>query len=167
MVDTTPLVFTGIHVPSIPAHLSEGNELLAGLPAKTSRIVIIDDNAGDVFLMEESLREHQVDSEVTVVSNGEEAITLFERIGQDPGRPRPHLVLLDLNLPKQPGHRVLERIRCSRCCPTVPVVIVTSSDSETDLAENRRLGATAYFRKPNNLDSFMKLGALVKTLLAS
>ncbi len=128
-------------------------------------ILIVEDNPGDVFIMEEALREHNVDCAVTILSNGEEAIYFFDRLELDSTETYPNLVLLDLNLPKVSGHSVLSRIRASLRCPSLPVVMVSSSEAQADLFENRRLGATAYFRKPSNLEDFMKLGALVNSLL--
>ena len=128
-------------------------------------IVIIEDNPGDVFIMEEALREHNLPAAVAVLSNGEEALRFFDRLEHDLTASCPDIVLLDLNLPKHSGHQVLARIRGSGRCSSVPVVIVSSSEAETDLAENRRLGATAYFKKPSRLDDFMKLGVLVSSLL--
>ncbi len=153
-------------IASLPASPGQEEENIAAHRAPKPRIVIVDDNAGDVFLMEESLREHRLDCDVVVLSNGEDAIAMLDGIDQDRSVRCPDLILLDLNLPKQPGHKVLEQIRRSPRCHSVPVLIVTSSESETDLAENQRLGATAYFRKPSDLDSFMKLGGIARMLLA-
>lgn len=83
----------------------------------------------------------------------------------DEALPRPDVVLLDLNLPRKGGTRVLERIRLSRNCARVPVVIVTSSDSPQDKAQASRLGATKYFQKPLDLMQFMKIGPLVREIL--
>ena len=75
--------------------------------------------------------------------------------------PRPDIVLLDLNLPRVSGHVILGTLRRSPLCGTVPVVIVSSSDSPHDRKEASRLGATRYFCKPNDYDEFMKLATLV------
>jgi CheY-like chemotaxis protein len=77
------------------------------------------------------------------------------------------VVLLDLNLPRKGGARVLERIRQSPECAGVPVVVVTSSDSPGDKKQASRLGATRYFQKPLDLMEFMKLGPLVREVLNS
>jgi len=76
------------------------------------------------------------------------------------------MVILDLNLPKKPGREVLQRMRQSPRCSNATVVVVTSSDSQKDREDVATLGASAYFRKPSEYDSFMKLGDLVKRLLA-
>jgi CheY-like chemotaxis protein len=128
-------------------------------------VLVIEDNLGDVLLVEEALREHQIDCDLTVVDDGEEAMRLIQSIDGDPTTRSPTLVLLDLNLPKCSGYEILDRIRRSARCPTMPVVIVTSSQAPSDLAQTKQLGATAYFHKPVSFDEFMKLGAVVRNLL--
>ena len=149
------------------AEVAEGAGTAMSRYAKPEKayVAIVEDNPGDVFMMEEALREHNLHDAVTVLSNGEEAVSFFDRLEHDLTASCPDIVLLDLNLPKYSGHGVLARIRAGRRCASAPVVIVSSSEAEADLAENRRLGATAYFKKPSRLDDFMKLGALVNSLL--
>jgi CheY-like chemotaxis protein len=140
----------------------------SGLSAPSPRhcVVIIEDNPGDVFIIEEALREHDVQCETTVLSDGEQAASFFDRLDNGAVTDCPRVVLLDLNLPRRSGHWVLRRIRASRRCPAVPVVIVSSSQAPVDLEQNRKLGATTYFKKPSNLEEFMKLGALVNHLMS-
>ncbi|HEX4167406.1 MAG TPA: response regulator [Bryobacteraceae bacterium] len=126
---------------------------------------MIEDNPGDALLVQEALREHRINCDLTIVADGEEAILLFESIDSDPNSPSPSLVLLDLNLPKRSGHEILDRIRQSTRCSATPVMIVTSSQAEADLAQMTRLGVAGYFHKPASFEAFMKLGALVKNLL--
>ena len=133
--------------------------------AENLSILIIEDNPGDVFIMEEALREHNLECNVTVLSDGDQAASLLDSIDNDRTAACPNIVLLDLNLPKRSGHWVLSRIRASLRCSWVPVVIVSSSEAPADMEKNRQLGATAYFRKPSSLEEFLKLGALVNSLL--
>lgn len=137
----------------------------AARPRHSPCVLLVEDNEGDVFIIQEALREHTVTCDVTVLSDGESALRLFDELDRTGDEPCPELVLLDLNLPRRSGHAVLERIRHSVRCSSIPVVIVTSSDSQRDLAENQRLGATAYFRKPSSLEQFLDIGKLVKSLL--
>jgi CheY-like chemotaxis protein len=113
-----------------------------------------------VYLIEEALREHQVAFEITVAEDGEAAIIM---LGE--GRTRPDIVLLDLNMPKRSGGEVLERVRRDSG-GSVPVIILTSSDSPSDREEALRLGATCYIRKPTGLDEFLEIGATIKRLVA-
>jgi DNA-binding response OmpR family regulator len=163
-----PLICTGNDVPLFAADF-ERSELMGYSAEATgdipASIVIIEDNPGDVFMMEEALREHSVNCSVTVLTDGEQANQFFQRIEQDMTSTCPNLVLLDLNLPKRSGHWVLTHIRNGYRCASVPVIIVSSSDAESDLMANSTLGATAYFRKPSSLVEFMKLGAVVNNLI--
>jgi CheY-like chemotaxis protein len=77
------------------------------------------------------------------------------------------LFLLDLNLPKKSGGQILERVRQSPTCAQVPVVILTSSDSQRDKTQAADLKATGYFRKPSRLDDFMKLEPYIRDLLTN
>jgi chemotaxis family two-component system response regulator Rcp1 len=129
------------------------------------RIVIVEDSEPDVFLVREALQGSGVEYELHVLDDGEKAVGFLDQVDRGEGVPRPHLILLDLNLPKRSGAQVLERVRQSTACGGVPVVILTSSDSPKDRALAAELKATKYFRKPSRLDEFMTLGPLVRDLL--
>jgi CheY-like chemotaxis protein len=128
-------------------------------------ILLVEDTEPDVFLVREALRQAGLEFDLKVFDDGEKAVEFIEALDRDNGQTCPHLVLLDLNLPKRTGEQVLERMRQSPRCGELPVIIVTSSDSPKDKARTSRLGATEYFRKPSRLDEFMKLGPLVRDLL--
>jgi CheY-like chemotaxis protein len=132
---------------------------------KRPLVLVIEDNVGDVLLVEEALREHRIDCDLKVVADGGEAMRLVQSIDLDPKIPVPKLVLLDLNLPKRSGHEILDTIRRSTRFSTMPVIVVTSSQAQSDLAQISRLGVSAYFNKPASFEEFMKLGALVRDLL--
>jgi DNA-binding response OmpR family regulator len=74
------------------------------------------------------------------------------------------LFILDLNLPKRSGLQILACIRTNAEHAHIPVLIMTSSDSEKDREETKRLGSSGYFRKPSTFDEFLKIGALIKNL---
>jgi len=82
-----------------------------------------------------------------------------------PWIPCPDLVIIDLNLPRRSGVEVLAHMRHSPRCGSVPVAILTSSDTEHDRAQARQMGASAYLRKPLRLDEFLQLGAVFKSIL--
>jgi CheY-like chemotaxis protein len=130
------------------------------------RILLVEDADADVYLVREALDRCGLEYNLSVMDNGEEAVQFVDRAEGDPEAPLPHLVLLDLNLPKKSGGKVLEHLRNSHRLGDLPVVILTSSDSPKDKATAARFNATDYFRKPSNLDDFMKLGSLVRDLLA-
>ena len=122
-----------------------------------------EDNAADVFLVREALKLAGLDHELIVQKDGEQMYRYIERMEAGEA-PCPDVVLLDLNLPKKNGEDLLVRIRESRLCGRVPVVIVTSSDLLKDRQTVAKLGATRYFHKASDYDAFMKLGALVQSL---
>jgi CheY-like chemotaxis protein len=134
------------------------------LSGRVAWIVLVEDNPGDVALVREALYEYSIQSELTVLFDGERAFELFDRLDRDRMR-CPDLVLLDLKLPKRDGHEVLEHMRASVQCAHVPVVIVTSSNAREDRDKAAKLGATRYIRKPHSLDEFIQLGAVFKEIL--
>jgi chemotaxis family two-component system response regulator Rcp1 len=128
-------------------------------------IVLVEDAEPDVLLVREALEQSGLDFELQVFDDGEQGVDFIETMDRDVSLHRPHLFLLDLNLPKKTGGQILERVRQSPTCGQVPVVILTSSDSQKDKAQATFLNATGYFRKPSRLDEFMRLGPYVRDLL--
>jgi DNA-binding response OmpR family regulator len=129
-------------------------------------ILLVDDNPADVLLVREALKWHEVNSEVIVARDGDDAIHLIDEI--DTSRmPCPSLVILDLNLPRKTGFEVLERVRASAGCAEIPVVVLSSSDAISDRQKAKLLGASQYIQKPSNLQEFMSIGARLKDILAS
>jgi CheY-like chemotaxis protein len=131
------------------------------------RILLVEDNEADVLLVKDALQEHSIPHELHVASDGEEALRAIDRIGTDSGIPKLDLMLLDLNLPKCDGGEVLERCRRNPRCSDTPVVVISSSDAPQDYERMNVLRISRYFKKPNDLDAFMKLGAVVKELLTA
>ena len=132
---------------------------------RPSEIILAEDNAADVVLVREALKEHHVDCVLHVIRDGAEAITFIENLDADPKAPPLDLLLLDMHLPKREGQDVLRRLRTSRRYAQTPVLIMTSLES-TLIADNvLRHAALSYFRKPSTLDEFMQLGAIVQRLL--
>ena len=128
-------------------------------------IVLVEDAEPDVLLVREALEQSGLDFELQVFDDGEQGVDFIDTMDRDINLGRPHLFLLDLNLPKKTGGQILERVRQSPTCGQIPVVILTSSDSQKDKAQAAFLNATGYFRKPSRLDEFMKLGPYVRDLL--
>ncbi len=128
-------------------------------------IILVEDAEPDVLLVREALEQSGLDFELLVFDDGEQGVDFVDSMDRDSSRARPHLFLLDLNLPKKTGGQILERVRQSPTCGQIPVVILTSSDSHRDKAQAAQLNATGYFRKPSRLDEFMKLGPYIRNLL--
>jgi DNA-binding response OmpR family regulator len=129
------------------------------------RILIVEDNKADVFLICEAINAANLNADVQVVSDGEKALGVFEEADRDNARVPPTLVILDINLPKKNGSQVLRQMRASRRCANAIVLVVTSSDSARDRDLMANLGVNGYFRKPSEYDDFMKLSQIVKVLL--
>lgn len=131
-----------------------------------ARILLIEDNRADVYLIQEAIRCAGIDGDLQVLSDGEKAMQALTLLERDPSLPCPNLVILDINLPKRPGNEVLQHMRRGVRCSGIQVLVVTSSDSGRDREEMRRLGVRAYFRKPSEFAAFMELGGIVKGLLS-
>ena len=126
------------------------------------RILLAEDDAGDVLLVEQALDEHQIVYELFVVRDGAEALAFVANMGE-PGHARcPDVVLLDLNLPKIDGPEVLRRFRKHPQCARTPVIVISSSDAPKDRTRMTELGIAHYFKKPSDFDEFLKLGGLVR-----
>ncbi|HEX4769789.1 MAG TPA: response regulator [Bryobacteraceae bacterium] len=129
---------------------------------KAIRVLVAEDNEGDVFLVKEALRLHNLEFHLHVETDGLAAIRYIENVGHTPEAPCPDVFLLDLNLPKVDGYDVLNTLRAHHTCSRVPVIIVTSSDAPKDWRQAELLDAKHYFRKPSDLTEFMALGAVVR-----
>lgn len=128
-------------------------------------ILLVEDNPADAGLVREALEENGVLGELVVANDGERAILLIDDISAEL-TPCPHLVILDLSLPKRSGREVLEHIRSNPKCGGVPLVVLSSSDSRIDREDAARLGATRYIRKPSRLEEFLSLGSIFRKMLS-
>jgi len=115
-------------------------------------------------MVREAIQVEKLPLDVYVAPDGQQAVDFIARAEENPGSPCPHLLLLDLNLPKKDGFEVLARLRSSERFKDLPVLIITSSDSPGDLDRAAVLGA-GYFRKPPSYDEFLKLGGVLRQLL--
>jgi chemotaxis family two-component system response regulator Rcp1 len=131
------------------------------------RILIVEDNLGDVFLVEEALKEAGVRFELVHITDGDQALDYLRKLAVSETTTTPDLVFLDLNLPKRDGWEVLEQLRAAPGQRDVPVVIFSSSNSPNDVVRAERLGAAKYIRKPSTLDEFLAIGQTVKALWSS
>ena len=122
---------------------------------KPVEILLIEDNPGDVRLTEEGLKEGKILNNLSVVSNGVEALAFLRREGKHTNAPRPELILLDLNLPRKDGREVLAEIKNDDNLKRIPVVILTSSEAEQDIIKSYNLHANCYITKPLELDQFI------------
>jgi CheY-like chemotaxis protein len=124
---------------------------------ETIDILLVEDNPGDIDLTREALEEAKVSNRLHVVEDGEQALDFVFRRGRFADAPRPDLILLDLNLPKRDGREVLEEIRTDANVTEIPILILTSSQAEEDIARAYRLHANCYIAKPVNFVQFLKM----------
>jgi chemotaxis family two-component system response regulator Rcp1 len=118
-------------------------------------VLLVEDNAGDVRLTREALKDAKVHISLHVACDGIEALAFLNREGQYADAPRPDMILLDLNLPRKDGRQVLEEIKATPALMTIPIVILTTSNSEEDVLRSYRLHANCYISKPVDLDGFL------------
>ena len=118
-------------------------------------VLLVEDNPGDVRLTREALKEGKFHNNLHVAGDGVEALAFLRREGQYAEAVRPDLILLDLNLPRKGGREVLEEIKTDSELRHIPVVILTSSQAEQDIARAYDLHANCYISKPVDLDQFI------------
>jgi len=118
-------------------------------------ILLVEDNAGDVRLTTEALREGHVSNNLSVAKDGAEALAMLRREPPFGDAPRPDLVLLDLNLPKMDGRQVLAAIKNDPELRRIPVVVLTTSKAEEDVLRSYDLHANSYITKPVDFDQFL------------
>ncbi len=130
----------------------------------TVRIVLIEDNPGDILLVELALKENGILCELTRFNNGEEALrVLFSPA--EANAPVPDAILLDLNTPKSDGFNVLIKLRQSPRFSKTPIAILTSSQASSD-KHRSALQGVRYIQKPSQLEAFLAtVGAAVKEML--
>jgi two-component system, response regulator len=122
------------------------------------KILLVEDNPGDVELTRRALNKSNVANEMTVAQDGVEALDyLFGKDGKGgcPAEELPVVILLDLKLPRLDGLDVLRRIRQEPKTRQIPVVVLTSSDEQKDIIESYKLGANSYIRKPVKFNEFV------------
>jgi DNA-binding response OmpR family regulator len=113
-------------------------------------IVLVEDNPDDQTLTLRALKKQNLANDIIVLNDGVEALEFL----LDPEKPLPHLVLLDLKLPRLDGMALLRRLRAEPRTQVLPVVVLTSSDEDRDVIEGYRLGANSYIRKPVDFNQF-------------
>ena len=118
-------------------------------------VLLVEDNPGDVRLTREALRDGKVRNNLSVTPDGVEALAFLRREGKYADAPRPDVILLDLNLPRKDGREVLEEVKADPSLRNIPVVILTSSEAERDIAQAYALHANCYVTKPVDLDQFI------------
>jgi len=120
-------------------------------------VLLVEDNAGDVRLTREALKEGKVRNELVVVGDGIEAMALLRREGAHHDAVRPDLILLDLNIPRMDGREVLAEIKGDPSLKRIPVVVLTTSKAEEDILRTYDLHANCYITKPVDFEKFVSV----------
>ncbi|MET8912372.1 response regulator [Micromonospora sp. NPDC004551] len=118
------------------------------------RILVVDDDPGDVLMIEEALEDSDVEKVIDVVNDGQEAMEFLRREGRHTEARRPDVILLDLNMPRMDGRQVLGEVKRDEDLRTIPIVVLTTSNADTDILGSYTLQANAYVTKPIDLDDF-------------
>lgn len=120
-------------------------------------ILLVEDNAGDAKLTIEAFKESKISNKITVVQDGIEAMDYLFKKGKYSDATTPDIILLDLNLPKKDGREVLEEIKTNDTLKKTPVIILTTSKAEEDIAKSYDLHANCYILKPFDFEKFLSV----------
>lgn len=126
-------------------------------PVRPVRILLVEDDEGDIELTRHALERGRVGNELSVVRDGEEALRFLNQAEEFADVHRPHLILLDINLPRKGGLQVLREIKADEKLREIPVVVLTTSDDEQDIRAAYRGYANAYLTKPMGFSRFMEV----------
>ena len=126
------------------------------------KILLVEDNPGDIRLTQEVLKEGKVYNNLSVVENGVQAISFLKKENEYQDAPTPDLILLDLNLPKKDGREVLFDIKNDRDLKKIPVVVLTTSQAEEDILKVYDLNANCFISKPVDLGQFIDVIKSIK-----
>jgi len=127
------------------------------MDSRTIEILLVEDNPGDARLTLEAFKEGKVLNHLSVVTDGVEALAYLRREGIHSAARPPDLILLDLNLPRKSGREVLAEIKADARLKAIPVVVLTTSEDEQDIARAYNQHANCYITKPVDLDQFLRV----------
>jgi chemotaxis family two-component system response regulator Rcp1 len=132
-----------------------------------ARILVIEDNRSDVFLLDRALKKQDLRFELVHLLDGGEALAFIRREGTYAEAAIPNLILMDLNLSKYTGEDILREIRAAKHLAGVPVCAWSSSQSRRDQSLLESLGVARFITKPSGLSQFMEIGKVIKDLLVA
>jgi chemotaxis family two-component system response regulator Rcp1 len=130
-------------------------------------ILLVEDNPGDVRLVQEIFQDGKIYNRLQIARDGEQAMDFIRQRGDFKDAPRPDLILLDLNLPKKNGAEVLEEIKNDPILHSIPIIILTASKAEEDIARAYDHYANCYLTKPIDLNQFISVVQQIKTFWLS
>lgn len=136
-----------------------------GSVVSPARILVIEDNGADVFLLGRALNKQDRRFELTCLTDGDAALAFIRKEGAYADATTPDLILVDLNLPRCDGEVILREIRHAKHLAGVPVCAWSSSQSRRDRELLTELGVVRFITKPSGLDQFMEIGKILRDLL--
>ena len=131
--------------------------MIRGLNGRPVEILLVEDNEGDIGLVEEVFEEGRIHNNLSVAEDGDEAMMFLRKEGQFANATRPDLILLDLNLPGKDGREVLKEVKEDDNLKKIPVVVLTTSKAEEDILKSYDLHANSYITKPVDFDQFINV----------
>ena len=143
----------------------QGGNLPLGSVVSTARVVVVEDNPSDVFLLKRALTLQDFAFELIHLESGAEALAFIRREGEWENAAFPSLILVDLNLARYTGEDILREIRGTTHLAGVPVCVWSSSQSRRDEALLKSLGVAKFITKPSGLNQFMAIGKVLKDLI--
>jgi chemotaxis family two-component system response regulator Rcp1 len=135
-------------------------------PVRAARILVIEDNVSDVYMLGRALKKQDLRYELVHLPTGGEALAFVRRQGIHAEAAIPDMILVDLNLSKYTGEEILREIRGAEHLAGIPVCVWSSSRSRRDEALLKEIGISQFINKPAGLDQFMEIGKIIKDLLA-
>jgi chemotaxis family two-component system response regulator Rcp1 len=123
-------------------------------PDQALSVLLVEDDPGDVMIAREALAAGRLSTDLHVVPDGVEAMSYLRRADGYADAPRPDLILLDLNLPRKTGHEVLAEVKQDPDLRRIPVVVLTTSQAQEDVAKSYELHASVHVSKPVDFDQF-------------
>jgi chemotaxis family two-component system response regulator Rcp1 len=136
---------------------SQGEVMIEQGGPRLVEILLVEDNPSDVLLTQIAMRECKIANRLDIATDGEAALAFLRRQEQYQNVRGPDLVLLDLNLPRMDGRELLREIKSDPRLRMIPVVVLTTSDSETDVIRSYDLHANAYITKPMDMEQFIRV----------
>jgi len=135
----------------------EGELMAVNEMGEIVEILLVEDNPGDARLTLEAFKEGKVRTNLNIVDDGQKAMEYLRKEGKYADKPRPDIVLLDLNLPKKDGREVLAEVKADDGLKLIPIVILTTSKAEEDILNTYDHHANCYITKPVDLGQFMEV----------
>ncbi|HLX42613.1 MAG TPA: response regulator [Bryobacteraceae bacterium] len=125
-------------------------------------ILLVEDNPGDIRLLQEAFKEGGLTCRLNITRDGEQAMAYLHQEGPYTQSPRPALILLDLNMPRMDGRELLAEIKSEREFSRIPVMILSTSTDQEDIQKAYELHANCYLPKPSDLDSLVQLSKVIE-----